>query len=185
MAGQRTALLLLLAATFPLVAQEPAAPTTPEGRQLQIMQREKQRILNARRAAGRNGTSPLVLFRETYVNIAQGNRRQFAENTRLVEQLREQAENADRRRLFERRDSYIRLAELYRLYALQNQRVVKAYQDVSTSEMRQALAEIEAIEKRILALGAPRPKRDWFTLKEIENVPLPGQPAAPAAGRQP
>lgn len=174
-------LLVSLAAISLCPAQE--APTlTPEAKRLQLMQREKQRILQARRDAARTKTSPLVLFQITYANIAKGNEEQRGDNLRLVGQLKEHAEAADKKRLFERRDNYLRLAEIYRYYAQQNERIVKAYKDLNSAEILQAIDEIVKIEERIAALGAPPAKREWFTLKELEKVPLPGQkPPPPAA----
>jgi hypothetical protein len=143
------------------------------------MQREKVRILKARAEAARTGASVFVLFQVTYANLVKGNEEQRQDNLRLVGQLKARAEDADSKRLFERRDNYLRVAEIYRRYAQQNERIVKAYRELNSDEIDQALAEIEAIEQSLSALGAPA-KREWFTLKELENVPMPGQkPAQP------
>ena len=164
-------ILALLLACLPLVGQE----TAQETKRIQLMQREKLRILAVRNGAGKKGASALVLFKEIYVNLARGNQKQFADNQRIVAQLQEQAVVADKKRLNEKRDFYLRLAGVYVYYAKQNERIVKAYQSMNSAEIRQALEEIEKAEKKIAELGAPPAKREWFTFKELEKVPLPGQ----------
>jgi hypothetical protein len=183
MQGRLPAILLLVALVAAFLCPAQDTPTlTPEAKRFQLMQREKMRILKARREAARTKASSLVLFQVTYANIAKGNEEQRGDNLRLAGQLKEHAEAADKKRLFERRDNFLRLAEIYRLYARQNERIVKAYKDLNSAEIHQALDEIAKIEERITALGAAPAKREWFTLKELEKIPLPGQkPPPPAA----
>jgi hypothetical protein len=141
------------------------------------MQKEKQRIRQARVQLARKGASPLLIFQQAYLNIARGNEKQVASNKKLVGQLRQYAAIAEKKRLPEKRDAYLKLAAIYKYYVEQNERIVKAYQSCNSAEMSEALDEIDKIEKKIVSMGLKPAKRDWFTIKELNAVPMPGQEA--------
>jgi valyl-tRNA synthetase len=144
-------------------------------KRLQLMQKEKERIRKVRVELARKGASPLLIFQQVYVTIARGNQKQYASNKKLVGQLRQYAAIAEKKRLPKKRDAYLKLAAIYKYYAEQNEHVVKAYQECDSAKMAEALGEIDKIEQKITAMGFKPAKRDWFTIKELNSVPLPGQ----------
>jgi urease accessory protein UreE len=142
------------------------------------MQQEKLRILHVRRKLAREGASPLAIFQAIYQNVAAENKKQQPTNQRLVLQLMDYAERAERKRLDEKKKLYIALAKAYRDYALQNGRIVKAYGEFNSAEMTQAMDEVLTIEQQISKLGMKPVERTWFTISELEKVPLPDQKTA-------
>ena len=164
--------LALALLALPALAQQ----QEPSAARLKLLQKEKARLLKVRREILIEGKGTFgQYFKVAYRNIAQGNKKQAEENVRRVLQCQQYAENARKKRQEKKFKVYTKLGKLYQRYAKRNRDVVKAYGEYSAPRMSKALAEIEAIEKEIMANGLRPAKRDWVTMKEIEKVPMPGQ----------
>ena len=168
----------LLPLALALLALTATAQQEPSAARLKLLQKEKLRILKARREILIKGKGNYRdFFKIAYRNIAQGNKKQAEENVRRVAQCRQGAATARQKRLEKRYKAYLKLGQLYERYAKRNRDVVEAYGKISSPKMSKALAEIEAIEQEIIANGLPPAKRDWFTMKEIDKAPKPDQKA--------
>jgi hypothetical protein len=166
----------LLPLALALLALPATAQQEPSAARLKLLQQEKLRIFKARSEILIKGKGTYRdFFKVAYQNIARGNKKQAEENVRRVAQCRQGAATARQKRLEKKLKAYLKLGQLYERYAKRNRDVVKAYGAFDSGKISEAMAEIEAIEQEIMANGLRPAKRDWFTMKEIDKTPMPGQ----------